>query len=234
MLTNAMTDLAFVLRRTGPTHEMLETLREAYNTAIEHKHYAAARDCACKLGSMLEDENDPASEKWMALAMEASWDPQDVHSNFSFNADTIRIAIRANRLNDARRILDHELDWEWLRQRRLWLAAAVALKIRLMIAEHATSDATSQHVEELASLYRSTAGLGRQDYEVGALVNGLIYIKEPERAKSHLRDYLSRARRDLSPPANELLTLSRTLEVSAETVKSRGTVEGSAGVLRQR
>jgi hypothetical protein len=61
-LVNAITDLAFVLRCAGPVEEMFEALREGYDTAIEHKHFAAARECAEPHASKPEDEAPPGSE----------------------------------------------------------------------------------------------------------------------------------------------------------------------------
>lgn len=213
-LLNAMTDLAFVLRRTGPQEEQLSILREAYELGIEHNHYFMARDCAQKIGSlMLENEQLLDSREWVERALEKGAFANEIHGSFSFNADSARTALCENRLEDARRLLDQGFDWEWLRERPMWLAVAVGLRIRLSIIEKANASVVAADVESLRALYESIARLGRQDYEIGALVLGLLYVGEHHQAKRYLEDYV-RVRRDITQLPSEIVSIADELRIN--------------------
>jgi hypothetical protein len=214
LLVHAITDLVHVLRRAGTVEEMFDTLREGYTTAMEHKLFANARDCAEKLGSLLEDEESPGSEVWMERAVTGPSTPHDLRGNFSFLADTTRIAIREKRLDDARRYLDQGFDWEWVSRRRAWHAVLIALRIRLLIAERATLPEISPHVRKLRDLYGSIAGLGKQDYEIASLAQGFVYIGEHSHARDLLGDYVAHTRRDLTPLSRELTAIVRSFGIT--------------------
>jgi len=204
-LINAMTDLSFVLRRTGPFEEALDILRKAYETAEQYKHYAAARDCAERFASILEDEGREGYSEWRRLAAACGEDRRGVLSPFSAHFDSVRSALRDNRLEDARRELEIGFDWEWLEERRIWLAAATGLQIRLLVAEGAPATEIEMPVNRMLELYSVTAELGRQDYEIGGLLVGLEYVGDYSTASTCLKDYLSRKRRDLTQPGKELM-----------------------------
>jgi DNA-binding SARP family transcriptional activator len=207
-LANAMTDLGFVLRRTGPREEQLSVMREGYETAMLHNHYFEARDCAQKIASMLEDDELPGSAEWTQRAVENGQFTRDVHGSFSYNADCTRTALRENRLDDARKLLRDGFDWEWLTERRMWLAVAVGLRIRLLIAEKASVSETIPEVHRLSNLYETIARLGRQDYEIAALVQGFVYVGDLTQAKRYLEDFLQHTRRDFTPLVPELKALA--------------------------
>jgi DNA-binding SARP family transcriptional activator len=213
-LLNAMADLAYVLRRTGLPDEMFSILRESYGIAIEHNHHVMARDAAEKLGALLEEAGRPASKEWMDRAVENARVASDVHGDFSFNADRARSALLGNRLEEARKFLDSGFDWEWLKDRRMWLAAAHALRVRLLIAEKASHAELRVHVDVMEGLYNVTASLGRQDVEIGALVLGFLELGEPVKARAYLEDYIGRTRRDTSAILPELKALARELTIT--------------------
>jgi len=208
-LINAMTDLSFVLRRTGPFEEAVDVLREAYEIAEQHKHHAAARDCAERAASILEDEGREGYSEWRRLAAACGEDRRGGLTPFSAHFDLARSAIRDNRLEDARRELEVGFDWERLAERRIWLAAATGLQIRLLIAEAASATEVKLPVNKMLELYSVTAGLGRQDYEIGGLLMGLEYVGEYSTASNRLNDYLSRKRRDLTAPNKELMDAAK-------------------------
>jgi DNA-binding SARP family transcriptional activator len=209
---NALSDLAFVLRRTGPEEEIEATLREAYEVAIKHKLFAASRDYAERIAAFLVDGERYGMDMWMQRATESHGDAAAVHLSFSVHACLVRIALLENRVNDAERILEREFDWLGLRERRGWLAAATALRIRAQIARCASVAEVCLDVEELRQLYSETAILGCQDYEVAALCVGLIYVGEGLAAETYLTDYLTHKRRDLTQYSRELTELSRTIK----------------------
>ena len=217
LLLNSITDLAIVLTRAGPAEEALAVLREAYTIATERKHYAKARECAERFASLLEEEELSGSKQWMERAARESKEAPDVHSEFSFNADSVRMAIRENRLADARQILERGFDWEWLNNRRMWLASGLALQVRLLIAERAKPVDVGPYVEKLGGLFESTASLGRQDYEVAALIQGLTYVGKCAEAKLRLKDFILRKRRDLTPLSRELSQISEELQAHHES-----------------
>jgi hypothetical protein len=202
-LVNAMTDLAYVLRRTGPTGEMFDALRQGYDTALQWNQHASARECAQRIASLLEDEELEGSAEWMRLSEECS-ENSEVYASFSHNADAIRIALREQRLADARSLLETGFEWEWLSHRRGWLAAVTGLRIRLLIAEGAPPTDLEPHVAKMLELYPMIGGLGRQDYEIAALEKGLAYIGDQATARKCLVDYISARRRDLVPLSSEL------------------------------
>jgi len=74
--------------------------------------------------------------------------------------------------------------------------------------------------------------LGRQDYEVAALVHGLIYIGDQGQAKNCLEDYARHRRRDLIPLSNDLRSISEVLGVPESerpaSCRSVDRTEGSA------
>jgi hypothetical protein len=225
-LVNALTDLGYVLRRTGPREEMFAALRQGYDIALHSKLYASARACAQRIASLLEDEGLEGSGEWMKLSAECL-DSSEVYAGFSFNADAVRIALREGRLRDARDLLESGFDWEWLRHRRIWLAAVIGLRIRLLVAERGPAPLLKLDVEKMLELYPTIAGLGRQDYEIGALEQGLAYLGDRDTARRYLVDYTSGRRRDLTPLSTELARVTKSyglatkLDDSPETDHAR-------------
>lgn len=220
LLANALTDLAFVLRRTGPDEEIIGLLHEAYDIAIQSKVFAAARDFAERILSFLVDTGRDGVEMWMQRAIESRGEGPRVYMSFSVNAYRVRIALLENRIHDAQRILEREFDWEWVRHRRGWLAAAIALRIRVQIALRASIAELEPSVDELRQLNAETAMLGGQDYEVATLCAGLLYIGRTSTAEAYLEDYLSQTRRDLTDYSKELTEIGRTLHVPTKRRQS--------------
>ncbi|HJQ54552.1 MAG TPA: AAA family ATPase [Gemmatimonadaceae bacterium] len=212
----AMGDLAFVLSRSGPNEEMFVVLRDAYATAVRHNHYAAARQYAERIGSLIEDNQGPDASEWMRLAAECKGDRPELRTSFSFNADSVRIALREGRLEDARHLLDTGFDWEWLGQRRIWMVVATGLAIRLLIAERAPKNEVEREVTRMLALTAFTAILGRQDYEIVGLVQGLVYIDRRATAERVLEEYLGRQRRDLTPLTKELSSIVDTWGIAVK------------------
>ena len=178
LLANALSDLAFVLRRAGPYDEIGPALQEAYDTAIQHKFFAAARDYAERMLAFLVDTRRGGVETWLQRANDSHGDGLSVRASFSVNAYLVRIALLENRIDEAQRILQHAFDWEWVRHRKGWLAAATALRVRVHIALRTSIADIRPTVDELRQLYAETATLGGQDYEIAALCAGLLYIGE--------------------------------------------------------
>jgi hypothetical protein len=216
LLTEAMADLAFVLLRTGPEEEISATFREAYDIAVERKLFASARDYAERLAAFLMDSGRPEAEKWMQRARDYHGEAPEVQTSFTLNVCLARIAFLENRLSDAKRILERDFDWEGLRHRRGWLAASIALLIKIQIGQGASVDEIGPNVAELRQLYEDTAMLGSQDCEVAALCAGLLYIGENESADAYLADYLSHKRRDFTQYSRELTEMCQTLRFTPE------------------
>jgi len=218
LLSNAMSDLAFVLRRVGPFEEMISVLREAYDTAIREKHYATARECAGRIAALVEDTHLGSSqgtlEEWMELGLAASVDHWDPHNNFSLNASLARSALQKGRLKEARQILETEFDWDWLEHRGGWFAAALALRIRLLIGERSNVAEIAPDIDRLRLLFPRIAGLGAQDYEVATLCDGLIYLGEHRLAQQFFDDYTLNRRRDLTEFSQELNEAALSASVS--------------------
>jgi hypothetical protein len=214
MLAHALSDLAFVLRRTGPDEEIDATLREAYDFTIQHRIFAASRDFAERVASFLLDTGREGAETWMDRAVKSYGDAQAVQVTFAVHGYFARIALAQNRISAAESILDHEFDWVWLRHRRGWLAAALALRIKTKIARQASIEEVSPIVEELRQLYSAVATLGCQDFEIAGLCVGLIYIGDQANAHKYLVDYLSNGRRDLTPYLRELTAVCHALDVT--------------------
>jgi hypothetical protein len=210
-MINSMTDLAYVLRRTGPHDEMIDVLREAYHIAMEHKDYASARECAGRIASLFEDTGCGEMGDWAHRAVDRSSEVRDMHSSFSLNASMIRIAIRKNCLAEARARIESEFEWEWLKHRGGLLAAALALRTALLVAERADPAQVRSDVEDLMRLYPATAGLGGQDYEIYALCESLVYLEKADEAKAYLEDYLFNKRRDLTEYSADLAGIAERL-----------------------
>jgi len=217
LLITALGDLASVLGRTGFEEEVAGVLREGYEIALHHKLFVASRNFAGKLAAFLVNTGGLGATEWMQRANEYHGESSEVQAAISRNAYLARIALVENRLGDARRILEQDLDWEWLQDRRGWLAASIALLIRVQIAEGAASTEIGFNVGQLRQLYAVTATLGGQDYEVAALCAGLLYLKDDEAAETYLTDYLSHKRRDLSRYSKELTEIWRALHATQLT-----------------
>jgi hypothetical protein len=213
MVANALSDLIFVLRRTGADEEIDATLREAYDFTIEHRLFAASRDFAERIATFLFDTGRQGVETWMQRAIRSYGDAPEVRVSFTVHACFARIALFENRISDAESILDHEFDWEWLRHRRGWLAAALALRITAKIGREASVDEVAPDVEELRQLYSAVATLGCQDFEIAGLCAGLIYMGDNANADKYLVDYLCNGRRDLTPYLKELTSVCHALDV---------------------
>jgi hypothetical protein len=213
-LVNAITDLGFVLRVSGPEDEILEALTEGYDLAKRYRLYVAARDCAERISAFLVAAGRPGFEQWLERALEYHGDAQPVGVLFSVRTAQARIALRQKRFEDAERILDQELPWDWLRDRSGWLAAGIAVRVRLRVTR-GDKQALQRDVEDLRALNQSTAGLGAQDFEVAALCAGLIHLGDRAGARKCLIDYLSSQRRDLTPYSPELTEVCQLLIDSA-------------------
>jgi hypothetical protein len=216
-VANALSDLGFVLRRAGPNEEIEATLREAYDFAIQHRLFAASREIAERIAAFLFETGRQGVETWMQRAVKSYGDAPSVQATFAVHGYSARIALAQNRISDAESILDHEFDWEWLRHRRGWLAAALALRIKTKIARKASVDEVKPNVEELRQLYSAIATLGCQDFEIAGLCAGLIYIGDKANADKYLVDYLCNGRRDLTPYLRELTSVCRALDVKPST-----------------
>ncbi|MGZ3492825.1 MAG: ATP-binding protein [Gemmatimonadaceae bacterium] len=213
MLANALSDLAFVLRRTGPDEEIDATLREAYDFTIQHKLFADSRDFAEKIASFLLDTGRQGAETWIRLAVRSFGDAPTVQASYAVHCYLARIALVHNRISEVEAILNHEFDWEWLQHRRGWLAAALALRIQTEIARKTSIEKVSSTVEQLRQLYSTVATLGCQDFEIAALCTGLIYMGDQANADKYLVDYLCNGRRDLTPYLRELTSVCHALNV---------------------
>jgi DNA-binding SARP family transcriptional activator len=213
MLANALSDLAFVLRRTGPDEEIDATLRGAYDFTIQHRLFAASREFAERIAAFLIETGRQGAEIWIQRAVKSYGDGPAVRATFPVHGYLVRIALAQNRISDAESILDHEFDWEWLRNRRGWLASALALRIKTKIARKASIEEASRTVEELRQLYSVVATLGCQDFEIAGLCAGLIYIGDQANADKYLVDYLCNGRRDLTPYLGELTSVCHALNV---------------------
>jgi hypothetical protein len=216
-IANALSDLTFVLRRTGPIGEIDATLREAYDFTIQHRLFAHSREIAERIATFLFETGCQGGHTWMERAVKSYGDAPAVQGSFAVHAYFARIALVENRLSDAESILDYELDWEWLRHRRSWLAAALALRIKTKIARKASADEVRPYVEELRQLYSAVATLGCQDFEIAGLCAGLIYLGERANADKYLVDYLCNGRRDLTPYLKELTSVCQALDVKPST-----------------
>jgi len=212
-VTSALSDLAFVLRRTGPDEETDATLREAYDFTIQHRLFAASRDLAERIAAFLIETGGQGVETWIQRAVNTYGDGPAIQPTFAVHGYFVRIALSQNRISDAESILDNEFDWEWLRNRRGWLASALALRIKTRIARKAGIEEVSPAVEELRQLYSVVATLGCQDFEIAALCAGLTYIGDKANADKYLVDYLCNGRRDLTPYLKELTSVCHALDV---------------------
>jgi hypothetical protein len=209
----ALSDLAYVLRRTGPNREIDATLREAYDFTIQHRLFAASREIAERIAAFSFETGRQDVETWIQRAVRSYGDAPAVQATFAVQCHLARIALAQNRISDAKSILDHEFDWELLRHRRGWLAAALALRIQTQIAGKTGIEEVSSTVEELRQLYSAVATLGCQDFEIVGLCAGLIHIGDRANAHKYLVDYLCNARRDLTPYLSELTSVCHALDV---------------------
>jgi hypothetical protein len=230
LLSNAMSDLAFVLRRVGPFEDMISVLREAYDTAILQKHYATARECAGRIAALIEDTHLDSTqgtlEEWMELGLAASVDHWDPHNDFSLNASLARAALHKGRVKEARQIIETEFDWDWLEHRGSWHAAALALRVRLLMAEQSKVADIAPHIDRLRHLFSRIAGLGGQDYEVATLCDGLVYVGEHILAQQFFDDYTLNRRRDLTEFSQEMNEAA--LSASVRKIKPRHALQTMA------
>lgn len=210
-LANAMTDLAFVLRLTGPAEEILTVLFEAYEIATSKKLAAAARDYAERIAAFLVYTRRFGMHEWIARAREPDGETPHPSVAFSMYSSIARAALLENRVEDAERIISEKFSWDWLRHRRGWTAAALALRIRVQLARRVSASELAPDIAQLRTLYGCTAALGGQDYEVAALCAGLIYVGSSSDARDLLTDYLSNKRRDLTLYSPELAEACDTL-----------------------
>jgi len=219
-LLTAMTDLSYVMIRTEQVGEIVPVLKKAYAIAIEHKFFAHAREIAGRLLSFFENQRLPGSSEWVLRAAPEENTP--IPDRFSYNVDLTRIALRENRLADAKELLQNGFDWDWLSPRPSWLAAALALRVKLRIGQLADREIALPDVVRLRRLYKRIAPLGVQDYEIEALVRGLVYVGDPASAATCLTDYVGRTRRDSSPLSRDLMVLVRKLNVECRGLPGAG------------
>jgi DNA-binding SARP family transcriptional activator len=220
-LSNAMSDLAFAMRRGGPEDEIPAILEEAYDIAIGRKLFVSARDYADRLAAFLIDTGRQGYERWLMRARESHGEAIEVHSLFSAKMYAVRVALLQGRVDEAEQIFNEAIPWDWLKDRHSWRAAAVALQLRLHIAGKVDPPDLVSDIEELQRLYDSTSRLGGQDYEVSSLCAGLLYSGDDATARKYFTDYVSNKRRDLTPYSSDLGAIYDTLLHSEEDVGAR-------------
>jgi hypothetical protein len=147
------------------------------------------------------DQSDAAEwlEKGFTVNL-ANPDPQSLCNLTEFKA---RIAVDENRLSDAQLLMAGKTDSGWVKERRGWHAASVAIIVRLMIAQRLGVAQLTPHVEALENLFEFTAGVGGQDYEVASLYFGLKYLNKDSEAESYAVEYIQNRRRDKLPLPSE-------------------------------
>jgi hypothetical protein len=121
-----------------------------------------------------------------------------------------------NRLAYAESVIN-EFPWDKLGDRHSWRAAAVALRLRVHIAQRRPADSVLPDVEELRALYPHTSRVGGQDYEVSSLCRALNYVGDSANAQWFLTDYVSNMRREATP-------LSQDLKETLSIVRGRSTI----------
>lgn len=199
LLLFALGDLSFVLRRTGPIEEIMTTLCEAYAIAVRHKLPLAAQDMAARIAGFCLDRDQSEAAEWLERGIAINTtnpDPQILSTLSDYKA---RMAVDENRLSDAQSLMAGKADLEWLKDRRGWHAASVAIIVRLMISQRAGAAQLAPYVETLESLYEFTATVGGQDYEVASLYFGLRYLDKDSEAESYAIEYIENRRRDKLP-----------------------------------
>jgi len=203
LLIFALGDLSFVLRRTGPVEEITATLYEAYDIAVRHRLPAAAQEIAGRIAAFCLDADRPEAREWLERAILANTASPDSNTICTLLEYRARIAIIEERLSDAQSLMAGKMDLEWLKDRRGWYAASVAVIVRIMIAQQVGAAELAPYVEKLEELFRFTASLGGQDYEVASLYFGLQYLNKHIAAESYALDYVRNKRRDKLPLPNE-------------------------------
>jgi len=202
-LSNAIMDLAFVFRRTGSQAEVPRVLSEAYQIATSRKLFAVAREYAVRLADFLLESDRSAAEIWLSRADQSHGEPDQLQTACSATAVKARLALIDNRLADAERVVK-EFPWDRLADRHTWRAAAIALRLRVHIAQRRPPDSVLRDVEELRDLYIRTSIVGGQDYEVSSLCRALNYVGDFTNAQRLLTDYVSNRRREVAPFSQDL------------------------------
>lgn len=203
LLIAALADLSFVLRRTGPVEEITATLYEAYDIAVRRRLPAAEQEMAGRIAAFCFDADRPEAREWLERAVLANTASPDPHTICTLTEYRARAAIIENRLSDAESLMAGKMDLEWLKDRRGWYAASISIVLRTMIAQHVGAAELTPFVEKLEKLFKFTAGLGGQDYEVASLCFGLQYLNKHIAAEAYAADYVRNKRRDRLPLPNE-------------------------------
>jgi tetratricopeptide (TPR) repeat protein len=102
-----------------------------------------------------------------------------------------------------------------------WQAAALALGIRIGIAQHASTEMLGRLVAALEVVHLQNRGWGSQDFEAHALALGLRYCGEPEKGRLLFADYASIYRREKWALPKYLRDLLRELEDSCAVSVTR-------------
>jgi hypothetical protein len=102
-----------------------------------------------------------------------------------------------------------------------WQAAALALGIRIGIAQHASTEMLGRLVAALEVVHLQNRGWGSQDFEAHALALGLRYCGEPEKGRLLFADYASIYRREKWALPKYLRDLLRELEESCAVSVTR-------------
>jgi hypothetical protein len=209
-IAQSLSDLAFVLTRAGPLEAAIAAASEAYEIATTAKQPALARECATRMLGLLVDTGSSETAEWSERASK-TFDRQDASTAYAVLNHMCRIALRENRIADARKHAEASLELRWLSERKGWLAASLAVQLRVAIAEKRPVGELRDPVEKLQDLYGYIANIGGQDNEIAALCAALAYVGEKSLAKDLLTDYDTR-RRDLTPWSADLLEISSALK----------------------
>ena len=95
-----------------------------------------------------------------------------------------------------------------------WQAAALAVGIRIGIAQHASTEMLGRMVAELEAAHLQNRGWGSQDFEAHALALGLRYCGKLEKGRLLFADYVTMYRREKWALPQYLRELLRELQDS--------------------
>jgi hypothetical protein len=234
LLIFALADLSFVLRRTGPVEEISAALTEAYDIAVRHRLPAAEQEMAARLTAFYFDSDHPAAREWLERAVQANSAANEPSILCTLTEYRARAAIIEHRLSDAQSLMAGKTDMQWLQDRRGWYAASVAIVVRTMIAQHVSVGDLTPYVEALKDLFKFTARLGGQDYEVASLYFGLQYLDQRAVATAYAVDYVRQKRRDRLPLPKEWVQILAEVQSDGRLCLPNETLSGCRPVTRQK
>lgn len=215
-IVGSMRNAALVFRRAGAFDKVNETVLASYNLATENKLLRHASLIALSFVEiMLDAGNFNAARVWHAKSDESLLSG-DLHSKAEHHFHAARLALSEDDLDSVEDLFRDYFETIKKDQSLLRRLSALALLVFLQTARGDLPESFRATLTEMEKAHLEVRGNGGQDFETAALITGLLFVGESDKAATLLSHYRSSWRRDRGPLGPELMRVANQIFGSVE------------------